>query len=66
MKEFIYVPADCDQLFRETCDDLGIHYFCIQELLNANRYEVLFDKAHDLFVLGMNIAFGVNKAKDNV
>lgn len=60
MKEFITIPLNQDKIFRDATEDMGLVIFCIEEKIDANRYEILFESPFDLYYLGQRVVIELN------
>lgn len=55
MKTELSITLALDAIFHQTCKELGLTATCIREEVDANRYEIEYRWAHDLFYLGINM-----------
>lgn len=60
MIEKLTVALNQDSIFRSSADDFGLTYFCIQENVDSNRYEIHIENPSELYYLGQSVAMEFN------
>jgi hypothetical protein len=62
MKTQISISLAMDAIFQQTCQELGLFPYCIEEGVDSNTYELHYQITNDLYYLG--IQMGLKKSQE--
>jgi hypothetical protein len=62
MKTQLSINLTMDEIFRKCATELNLTFVCVQEEMDSNRYEIVYNFPHDLYYLG--IKMGMDKTQE--